>query len=375
MSHRRSLLLKSLAAQTILLAGAMGLVRCGGSNGTSTPTPDGGPDSGPRDATADGATGDSATADSAADGGSDADSATSADGEVDSATTTDASDAGLDGAIADGAKADAGDAGAKLVCGSQTCGAGDFCGTEHPADSGADANADGDSASDAAAAAPTLACETAVFSHLCDNPKATIFFDPYPSDNTAAVEMANALAATCGTTIESPPASDAGLSADAGIFDLDSGEPRTGIGNICLIGGGSTGQPAVTYLDMGSLSDVYLWGQNNDAGVFTLYFTNRASPASPVDLASEPYTATPPNQDYFLLQLDVDPASGSLCFQAMGMSSQGTLAAGYYAANDLIGNGAYATSTKSWYVYQWTDANGNGTPDGADTYMLVASGP
>jgi hypothetical protein len=374
MSHRRSLLLKSLASQTVLLAGAMGLVRCGGSNGTSTPAGDGGTDSGPPDATADGAADSATGADSAADGGSDADSATSADGEIDS-TTTDASDAGLDGGIAitDGATADAGDAGAKLVCGSQTCGAGDFCGTEHSADSGADANEVGDSASEAAAS--TLACETAVFSHLCDNPKATIFFDPYPSDNTAAVEMGNALATTCGTTIESPPTGDAGLSADAGIFDLDSGEPRTGIGNICLIGGGSTGQAAVQYLDMGALSDVYLWGQNNDAGVFTLYFTNRANPASPVDIASEPYTTTPPNQDYFLLQLDVDPASGSLCLQAMGMSSQGTLAAGYYAANNLIGNGAYATSTKSWYVYEWTDANGNSTPDGPDTYALVASGP
>jgi hypothetical protein len=374
MSHRRSLLLKSLASQTILFVGAMGLVRCGGSNGTS-PGHDGGAlDAGPEDATAEGTTGDAATtgADSAADGGSDADAATSPDGEVYS-TTTDASDAGLDGAIADGAAADAGDAGAKLVCGSQTCGAGDFCGTEHWDDGGADANEVGDSASDAAAS--TLACESAVFSHLCDNPKATIFFDPYPSDNTAAVEMGNALATTCGTTIESPPYSDAGLSADAGILDPDSGEPRTGIGNVCLIGGGSTGQVAVTYLDNGGLSDVELRGDNSDAGVFTLYFTNRTNPAAPVDIASEPYSATLSNQDYFLLQLDVDPASGSLCLQAMGMSSQGTLAAGYYAANRLIGNGAYATSTKSWYVYEWTDANGNGTPDGPDTYTLIASGP
>jgi hypothetical protein len=111
--------------------------------------------------------------------------------------------------------------------------------------------------------------------------------------------------------------------------------------------------------------------------VFDLYFTDRSHPGAPVDVAAAPFSSTPTNTDYFLVQLAVDPASGSLCLDVIGMSGQGTAAGGYYVANEFLANNAYVSSTKSWYVYYWVAASdaGAGVPSSSDTFTLVASGP
>jgi hypothetical protein len=218
-----------------------------------------------------------------------------------------------------------------------------------------------------------LQCEAATFGNICDNPAATVFLDQYDNDNIAALEVGQALQNACSLTLITPPSSEAGVLADAGVFDPTSGRPTTGFGNICVIGGGAYGQKTVGYLDNSAFTSVYLRGANDDAGVYTLYFTDRSAPGGPRDVASAPFGAT--GTDYFLVQLAIDPVSGSLCLQVMGMSGTGTVAAGYYVANHFIANGAYASSTKSWYVYQWTDVDEAGAPDEQDTYTLIASGP
>jgi hypothetical protein len=303
--------------------------------GTDTGTGDAGPD----------ATGVTVGADTGAgDGG---DGATLGAGDMDAA---DAADAALP----------------PLVCGSQTCAQTEFCatfGNDAGASEAGDQEGPEGGTSDGGV---VLACTPGVFGNICDNPTATLFFDAYEADNGAATTMGAALASACGMTVESP---------DAAPFNPASGQPMTGIGNLCVLGGGSFGQPVTAYLDNHSLTDVVVGAGYDDANIFDIYFTDRANPSGPVVLASAPYSPTPTNTDYFLIELATDPASGSLCLDVLGLTAQGTTAGAYYVANQLLGNGAFQGSTKSWYVYYWASADDGGAPSDADTFTFVASGP
>jgi hypothetical protein len=320
-----------------------------------------------------------ATADAGPDATVGADAGVGADTGVGSAdagpdVTVGTTDDAGDGAASGDGDMDAADAAdtalPPLVCGSQTCARTEFCaafGNDAGANGTSDAGDDG--ASDGGAGdggSVTLSCTPGVFGNICDNATATLFYDPYAADNEAANVIGTGLASACGMTIDAP---------DAAPFNPASGEPMTGIGNLCVIGGGSYGQPATAYLDNNSLTDVFLSGGNDEAGVFDLFFTDRSNPENPVNVAAAPYSPTATNTDYFLIELATDPASGSLCLDVIGLSYQGTAAGAYYLANNLLGNGAFQGSTKSWYVYYWASSNDGGTVSDADTFTLVASGP
>ena len=51
----------------------------------------------------------------------------------------------------------------------------------------------------------------------------------------------------------------------------------------------------------------------------------------------------------------------------------GTQAGAWYFAQKMVP--ARATLDKSWYVYEWTDQDGNQMPGDADTFKLVATSP
>jgi hypothetical protein len=295
------------------------------------------------------------------------------------------SDAPTSDAMGDATLVDAGmDAApiAVLVCNQQACAPAQFCATvASDAGTSADAAADAsdaatdgptdaageDAAVDAGAVAVTLQCKNAVFANVCDNSSGTVFTDSFAVDNDAGGVVGVAIGSACHIPITTP--------SGGGPTNPDSGQPLTGIGNLCIIGGGGSGQPAVVYLDKNSLTDVILRGVYDDAGVFDLRFTQVAGPGSPLDLASTVFTGQPVTTDYFLVELAVDPASGSLCFAVIGMNGEGTAAGSFYVANQFLANGAFKTSTKSWYVYYWASSADGGAPSSADTFTLVASGP
>ncbi len=258
-------------------------------------------------------------ADAGGTAGVDATSSGHADSGVDASTgpapTADGGTA-LDAAAVDAAPA-------ILTCNGLTCAAAEFCATllgANPDAGGADAAAvdEGGAAEGDAAVAeggagggmeaePLLSCQSAVFANICDNPTGTLYFDPYDPDNAAAVSLGASLASACRMTIASP---------DAGPADPDSGEPLTGIGNLCILAGGAYGHPVTGYLDNNSITDVILRGANDDAGVYDLLFTQEQGPGAPRDLVVAPFTE-PPNIDYFLVELAVDPGSGSLCLDVL----------------------------------------------------------
>ncbi|MDP9149132.1 MAG: hypothetical protein M3O36_04205 [Myxococcota bacterium] len=205
-----------------------------------------------------------------------------------------------------------------------------------------------------------VACEDAVLKNLCANSAATVVFDPYTDDNEAGARMGNALATKC------VPAVTVTLGrGDAGTgVDPDSGRPTTGPGNTLVVGGGAYGQPSVAYIDDNGLSAVRLqadgtktWFQDfkTDAGIVTA-----------------DNTMLTPHHDYFLLELSVEPVSGSLCFFGIGFLNAGTAAAGYYFENSVMPS--LSTFPDAWYVYEWTDTDGDSLPSAGDMFLRRAQG-
>ena len=131
-----------------------------------------------------------------------------------------------------------------------------------------------------------------------------------------------------------------------------------------VTGGGGYGHIGIAYLDMMNLTPLFpsVNGQEYDV-------IERATGAK---IVSTTFTALTAQHDYFYVELAVEPLSGTLSVSGVGMQAPGTVAAGYYLAAEIIPN--RANYPKAWYLFEWTDENGNSLPDAPDTFSPVASG-
>jgi uncharacterized lipoprotein NlpE involved in copper resistance len=202
-------------------------------------------------------------------------------------------------------------------------------------------------------------CTGTAFSNICSTHSATVALDSIGADDEAGVELGNAVASTCmlgGNLVIA--------SQDSGVIDPSSGRPLTGVGDMFVSGGGSYGQQAVGYMDTLGATPVYLHAElPPDGGAGMAWFTERSSGTNIVTTSTSDLTA---HHDYFLLELSVEPMSGTLCFFGIGMYAPGTLAAAYYGSTQVL---PHASSyTQAYYVYEWTDTNMNGMPDSGDTF-------
>jgi hypothetical protein len=194
---------------------------------------------------------------------------------------------------------------------------------------------------------------------VCSNATGTVAYDAYEEDNQAGSAIGAALSADC-----TPAVSVLETSQHAeGVLDPGSGRPITGAGNTFITGGGGFGQNGVAYMET-AITPLYLWGDGTTGEIRT-----RAGKA----LVTTPVSALTAHHDFFYVQVSVEPRSSTLCFSAVGMLSPGTVAAGYYAGAELIPNRSKYTG--SWYVYEWSDANGDSTANAGDTFTQVMAGP
>ncbi|MGH7439513.1 MAG: hypothetical protein ACRENE_27810 [Polyangiaceae bacterium] len=201
-------------------------------------------------------------------------------------------------------------------------------------------------------------CNAAVIANLCDNQRATLVFDPITVDDDATLLVGNALVSACMF--------DAGVPQ---VAETDAGEgpawrPSTGVGNTYVAMGGAFAQHGAAYFDDNALSTIYLLTDGTTAS-----FNNRKTLAALVTTAVSDLSD---HHDYFFLQVAVEPMTGTLEFMGVGILGPGTQAAGYYASAVVLPN--YASYTDAWYVYDWTDANNDGTANAGDTFTLVAQG-
>ncbi|MDP9000466.1 MAG: hypothetical protein M3O46_10190 [Myxococcota bacterium] len=302
-----------------------------------------------------------------------ADGEATVDSPPDSPAAPDASDGGQDGGQQDGSDAseaaadagipaipcsvdggDAGDAGSACP-GMLTCCNG-WCAdtSKDPKNCGACGNP-----CTATQFCTGLACDDAILKNICANPKATWLIDDYGADNAASNDMGTGLAMGC-----TPPVTILTASEDGGTAqDPISARPITGAGDTLVAGGGWFGHASVVYMDGQGLTPLILSNDGTNAWILNrktmmnIVFTNQ--------------TLVTAQHDYFLLELSVEPTSGSLCFFGYGMDAGGTGAAGYFFRNNVVPN--RATFTDAWYVYEWT-TTGAGVPSASDTFTLLAHG-
>jgi hypothetical protein len=204
-------------------------------------------------------------------------------------------------------------------------------------------------------------CNDAVLKNLCANPQATVVFDQFPGDNDAGQQLAAAIAMGCGS-MTSIRALDQGAGTAE---DPATGRPLTGPGDTLVAGGGLYGQKGVAYMEANGLTPVVVGssGDNN------LQIRNTKTNALLVSVSNTVLTA---HHDFVVLEVSVEPMSGTLCFFGYGLGLPGTLAAAFYYKNKVVPN--RATYSGTWYLYEWTDTDNNGVPDDSDMFTLIASG-
>jgi hypothetical protein len=211
------------------------------------------------------------------------------------------------------------------------------------------------------ASAPPV-CKDNVLAHVCSAKHATFLLDGLQADQEATVVVHGAITARCTPP---PLAKTVSQSVSTAINPI-TGQPVLGGGELLVAVGGDSAQRLVNYLEDSGTTRVY----NEYDGLNTLWFKRRD--ASNTILATVTRTTLTSTHDYFLVEVVLDPISGTLSFVLYGLDSPGTKAAAYYFANTMLPS--IATYTHSWYLYEWMGTNADRGAGPGDTFTLLASG-
>jgi hypothetical protein len=194
-------------------------------------------------------------------------------------------------------------------------------------------------------------CYDTILANVCKNPRGTVVGDSYYSTDTlAGIAMGHGLSASCTPVPSIVQSQQTAL----GVLEMTTNRPITGVGNTFIAGGGAFGQEGIAYME-GRYTSLYL---SNDGTTSNIVNRNTGSVAMTLD---SNLTST---HDYFYVQVAVEPASGTLCFEAAGIYGPGTVAAGYFVQNIMMADPAKYTN--SWYVFAWTAAPDGGLANGVD---------
>jgi hypothetical protein len=206
------------------------------------------------------------------------------------------------------------------------------------------------------------------FANICSNLERTQITDDLDLDDGAATTMQVALGTEC-----SPPPSPSTISQSIpGPTNATTGQPVAGGNDLLVTAGGYFVNKLVGYLDSIGASPVYLTSAGGD-----IHYTARATGADAGQAGTVLKTVTidqiDGTHDVIVIELIRDPSSGTLALATWGLSGQGTLAGGFYFANEILPN--RASYTDSWYVYEWTASGAaDAGPSNSDTFTLIASG-
>jgi len=239
------------------------------------------------------------------------------------------------------------------ACGSP-CADGQFCGLT--ACAGGEAGAGGQAGTSAC-----VACHDTTLANICALPKVAVVLDGQDGNQVPGRAMAAALAAQC---TPAPTIREVSQTVPDAL-NPSNGRPVSGAHELLVAAGGSYYARLLGYVDAQKISPIY-WHYD---GVTTIEFRKNSNDEVVVTRQT---TEDNTMHDFFVIQLMRDPTSGSLVLNAEGFWESGTVAAAYFFANGILPN--LNTFDKSWYVYEWTDKDGDLAPD-VDEMKLVSSGP
>jgi hypothetical protein len=199
----------------------------------------------------------------------------------------------------------------------------------------------------------------------------TILLDGLGIDDDAATVTRDGLVARCS----GPPAVSIVAQGTSGAINPTTGQPVTGGGNLLVTNGGPFGQLLLRYLETSGISPVYNY---YDTTVSRLYGRGGGADGGP-DGGSDPLivdqlqSSLDDSHGFFVVEMIVDPASGTVALAIDGLDSVGTTAGTWYFVNKMLTNlGAFG---KSWYVYEWVDQDADKLPGDPDQFTLVTSAP
>lgn len=225
-----------------------------------------------------------------------------------------------------------------------------------------------------------VSCKDKTFPNFCANRNVVAIRDGIPLDNAATGVLASTITQNCSINTNLTFADD----NDPTVVNQDGGALLLGGGYTVVTAGGPFPNLPVKWLERTQkVTKVYF--SNNTPGT-EFYFKRRLAPDAgmpdPIIVTRLQSACLPgadgggggATNDVFLVELAIDPASGTLALITYGLCSpgNGTQAAAWYWANVMLPN--RNTYMDSWYLYEWTDTNGNGTPELTDTWTRLASG-
>jgi hypothetical protein len=142
------------------------------------------------------------------------------------------------------------------------------------------------------------------------------------------------------------------LDTDSSVIDQSTGAPKVSNKIIVLFGGPLVNE-VVHYYESNGIALLH-WGLVGGWVSGTEYYYNRLG--QPV--ASIPLSALGPGtKDMGLIEAFTDGAGNTVIIFS-GFGWHGTFVAGVYFKTVLISQ--LPTMPDSWYIYSWTDSNGNG---------------
>jgi hypothetical protein len=221
-------------------------------------------------------------------------------------------------------------------------------------------------------------CLSAVLANVCNSPKSTFLLDGLNVDDATDPIVRDGLLSACflptsSAIIVGQSASDTLHQDLTGAPDPLKGRPVVGSGDMQVVVGGPFGQTLIRYLETQGITSVY---NSFDANGARFY---RRSVDGGVDsiIVDAPQADVNQTHSFFLIEMVVDPTTGTLMLAIDGFNAKGTTVAAWFFLNQMLPN--RSSLDKSFYVYEWTAGPGDGgtnpLPSFADMFTLLASGP
>ena len=193
------------------------------------------------------------------------------------------------------------------------------------------------------------------FAQLCDFESHVIIENGIAIDDDAGLRLSEAVKVGCESTITRRMVSQ----DDASAVDADTGRPLVLPNELIVLGGGDGPHHVVRYLL--EMDTPLVWSGSAPVTIIERA-TNRVIARGPTNSSN----------DYILLQVVMEPISGTIAFSGQGLTGNGTSASALYF--EQVISPRIADENTSWIVVQWTDSDGTIGASENDTYTVIESG-
>jgi hypothetical protein len=252
------------------------------------------------------------------------------------------------------------------ACGA-ACGQGQFCGLDScdsEGEGGAGGGGAGGSAGAGGNSTACVSCYDTTLANLCAIAKVIVILDTTKNPTEGNRAPGRAIGAALKEKCVPAPTVTEEEQDSVHALNFTTGRPVSGGGELLVVAGGPFFQNLEAYVEQ-EISPLYLVV---DMAADVQQFKSRANDSV---VASRTISGDNVSHDFFAIQFMRDPQSGSLVLNAQGFWLSGTTAASYFMLNGILPN--IASYDEAWYVYEWTDANGDMAPS-LDEIVLRASG-